>query len=359
MLLDPVGDHRSPGRVRRLDAGAEVRQAGLEQDRVGEDQRDEHDDRRGEVRQDLAEHDPQRGSAPAERAASMNSRSRSAEHLAADRLGDVGDVDEADDERGHQQRVAVQRTDPAERERRRRARRRGVHRDRPRSGRAPRLMHAVDDAAEVAGDDPEDRREDHRDQRRDAPDLERVAPAVEQPHGHVAAVGVGAEEELRVPRRPDRDPDRADDVVELAADLDLLGDVVVVRARCARCRSSRPAPAGTAPRSAGTAPPKNSATLLRRSRRQASLYGPIPGGSPSSLLARQLGGIAARELGAGRLGGALDCHAGCEPRRDGAGGGVARPSSSADSSTSACSDVPVPAVDLAGTRLRCSRSGSR
>ena len=38
-------------------------------------------------------------------------------------------------------------------------------------------------------------------QRRDEADLERVAPAVEQPHRDVAAVRVGAEEELPVPGR--------------------------------------------------------------------------------------------------------------------------------------------------------------
>src|ERR1700722_1207205 len=54
---DPLGDHRPPRGVRRLHAGAEVGERRLEQDRVGEDQRDEHDDRRGDVRQQLTEHD--------------------------------------------------------------------------------------------------------------------------------------------------------------------------------------------------------------------------------------------------------------------------------------------------------------
>ncbi len=62
----------------------------------------------------------------------------------------------------------------------------------------------------------------------DEADLQRVAPAVEQPHGDVAAVGVGAEEELGVPRRPDRDTAERDDVRQLAVDQDLVGDVVGV-----------------------------------------------------------------------------------------------------------------------------------
>ena len=57
--------------------------------------------------QDLAEHDPQRCPAPWARAASTNSFSRRLEHLAADRLGHVRDVDDADDDRRHQQRVAL------------------------------------------------------------------------------------------------------------------------------------------------------------------------------------------------------------------------------------------------------------
>ena len=72
-------------------------------------------------------------------------------------------------------------------------------------------------------------------------------------------------------------PVERDDVLRLAVDLDRVGEVVRVRARCARCASRRPARAGRARRSAGTAPPNASATLLRRSRRQASCVRADPG----------------------------------------------------------------------------------
>ena len=67
---------------------------------------------------------------------------------------------------------------------------------------------------------PEDHREDHRDQRRDGADLERVAPAVEQPHRDVAAVGVGAEEEVAECQvGPIGMPGQADDVLGLPPTL--------------------------------------------------------------------------------------------------------------------------------------------
>ena len=58
--LDAVADHRPPGRLRGPHAGAEERQRRLEQDRVGDHQREEDDDRRRQVGQDLGEHDPDR-----------------------------------------------------------------------------------------------------------------------------------------------------------------------------------------------------------------------------------------------------------------------------------------------------------
>ncbi len=61
--------------------------------------------------------------------------------------------------------------------------------------------------------------------------FERVAPSVQQPHGHVAAVGVGAKEEARFPGRPDRHALRGDDIDLFAANAHGFGDVIVVGAR--------------------------------------------------------------------------------------------------------------------------------
>ena len=114
-----VGQHRAPGRVGRLNAGAEERQAGLEHDRLRQLQREEHDQRRGQVGQDLAEHDPQ--PAVAEGAGRVDELPfAQRQHLTAHRPGDVGDVDDADDERRDEVRPAldVQRADgqPADRQ---------------------------------------------------------------------------------------------------------------------------------------------------------------------------------------------------------------------------------------------------
>ena len=76
-------------------------------------------------------------------------------------------------------------------------------------------QQAVDEAARVAGDRAEDRGQDHRDERRHGADEQRGAPAVEQAHRDVAAVDVGAEQEVTGPGRPDRDPGRTERVVDL------------------------------------------------------------------------------------------------------------------------------------------------
>ena len=99
--LQTERDHRAPGRVRRLHAGAEVAERRLEEDRVGEDQRDEDDDRGGQVGQDLAEHDPQ--VAHALLAGGVDELALAqGQHLGADRADHVRDVDEADHERRRQ-----------------------------------------------------------------------------------------------------------------------------------------------------------------------------------------------------------------------------------------------------------------
>ena len=167
---------------------------------------------------------------PCRRAASTNSRSRSGSTCAADRLGDVGDVDEADHRppaRAASFRYGAARCIRRARARRRGRRRGGIDGICPDDVEHPR-QQAVEPAAAVAGEDADDDRQDHRDDRRDGAYLQRVAPAVQQAHRHVTAVGVGTEEVLRLPRRSDRQADRVDDVGQLAADPDLLGDVVVV-----------------------------------------------------------------------------------------------------------------------------------
>ena len=73
-------------------------------------------------------------------------------------------------------------------------------------------MIDVGPAAEEAGGDAQQDRADHRDDRGQQTDLEGVAAAVEQADGDVAAVRIGAQQELRVPGRPDRDAGQADDV---------------------------------------------------------------------------------------------------------------------------------------------------
>ena len=78
---------------------------------------------------------------------------------------------------------------------------------------------------------PSEHPEQGREQRRADPDHQRVAAAVEQPDHVVAAVAVGAEEELALPGRADRHPVEADHVDRLAVLLDRVGEVVLVRRR--------------------------------------------------------------------------------------------------------------------------------
>src|SRR5207247_2091629 len=68
---DPIltlRDQDPPGGVRRLDASAEERQPGLREDVGRDDQREEDERRRGDVREQLEEHDANRpGPEPASR----------------------------------------------------------------------------------------------------------------------------------------------------------------------------------------------------------------------------------------------------------------------------------------------------
>ena len=84
--------------------------------------------------------------------------------------------------------------------------------------------------ARVARERAQHDRQQHCDEGCDRADLERIAPAVEQPHGDIAAVGVGAEQEAPFPGRTDRHASGGDDIDLLAANVHRLGDVVVVGA---------------------------------------------------------------------------------------------------------------------------------
>src|SRR6266540_1831054 len=91
-------DQRSPRRVRRLDARAQERKRGLGQDVVGDDQREEDEHARRNVRKDLREHDARRARALGDRRFDELLLAER-EDLAAQRPPDVRDQDVRDDER--------------------------------------------------------------------------------------------------------------------------------------------------------------------------------------------------------------------------------------------------------------------
>src|SRR5215210_3875155 len=141
-----VGDQRPPGRVRRLYSGAEEREAGLGEDVVRDDQREEDEQGRGDVRQELAEHDPRRaGSLSSRRLDELLLTER--EDLAAERTPDVGNENVRDDERRNPEAPTLE-VDPevmvaVSRDR-------GPERDRKQQDRK------LPDEVEEAGDDPVD-----------------------------------------------------------------------------------------------------------------------------------------------------------------------------------------------------------
>ena len=93
-----------------------------------------------------------------------------------------------------------------------------------------------------------------------------------------------------VPGRPDRDALEAQDVLGLAADLDGPVRLPSFGPMCAMSCEYTGASRHRTTRTRNTTP-KNSETLLRRSRRQARRYGPIPAGAPASaVLSRRAGG---------------------------------------------------------------------
>ena len=233
--LEAGRDHRPPGGVRRLDPGAEERERRLEQHVVGDVEGEEDDDRRPQVRQQLAEHHPQRAGALGDRRLDELFLAQR-KHLAAQRPRHVGDVDDADDQRRDPDRGPGDRDrpdlEPADRQR-------GSERDpEQQHGEGPDDVedagdHGIDPAAVVAGHKPEHDREQRGDQRRDQADEQRGPPSVHQPDHLVAPEApVGAEEELAAGLEPDgadRLPVGGDDVALFAVDGDLFEGVGVVR----------------------------------------------------------------------------------------------------------------------------------
>src|SRR5215212_3381342 len=96
--LLPRRDQRPPRRVRRLHAGAEERESGLGEDVVRDDQREEHEHARRDVREDLGEHDPRCARALSDRGL-YELLLAQREDLAAKRPADVRDQDVRDHER--------------------------------------------------------------------------------------------------------------------------------------------------------------------------------------------------------------------------------------------------------------------
>ena len=133
---------------------------------------------------------------------------------------------------GTSQRVALNRHGPeldaAERQRHAERHTQDHHRERPQDVEHRSDGH-VAPAPEVAGDHPQHDREDRGHERGREADYERVSPAVEQTHHDVAAVGVGAQEELALVGGPDGDTVEAHDVRLLAVDHDGVRQMVLRR----------------------------------------------------------------------------------------------------------------------------------
>jgi hypothetical protein len=199
--------------VGRLHAGAEVREADLGEDRVRDDQGEEHEHRRGDVRQQLAEHDPQRAG-PLRGGGFHELTVAQGKDLATQRSPDVRN----EDERDHQGRdpeaaggdvdgpvvEAVDREGGTERDPEQ------DDREGPDQVEEPR-DDPVASAAEIGGEQSEDDGQDRADRRRGEADLERVAAAEQKSRAHVAAETVRTQEVRATgcaPLRPDRDSSR-------------------------------------------------------------------------------------------------------------------------------------------------------
>ena len=184
--LVTVLDQRAPRRL-TLYADPKERQRRLELDGVPDDQREQHDQRRANVRQDLPRHDAPRahsGGARGEHELLLADRP----DLGASRPHHVRHGPDGDHEDRDQQRAARQlhrpQVEPAHGER---CAERDPQED-PREGPQEvdhRRDRAVHEAARVAGDERERDAQHGRCQRGSYADQERVAPAVKEPDHHV------------------------------------------------------------------------------------------------------------------------------------------------------------------------------
>ena len=274
-----------------LDAHAEERQRRLEQD-VGRDQQGGVDDqRREEVRQDLAHDDPPvRG---AQRAGRLDELLLAqGQDLAAHDARDVGPVDDRDDhdddgEAGLDEAVEAALRAGA-------GRRQAEAEEQDREGQHHvdgARQQRVDPAAVEAGQQADDRADEDGDAGRDQGHLERDAGAVDRAREDVAAEAVDAERMLG-----GRAGRRAEDVERLRAlhaRAGRAGDLDDQRREDrdedqqhdeARARPWRPCPGGGGARTAASATGRRSCLarlLLRRRRwRRRRRRGSSPAGSP-------------------------------------------------------------------------------
>jgi hypothetical protein len=169
-VLGGVRDHPAPARGRRGDAHPEERERRLEQDRLRDEQARVDDDRRGQVRQDLAEDDATvRG---AERARGEHELALAQrQHLTTHDARDRGPADDRDhDDHGAQPRPhGTAEAAVAERAGRGDADPEQQHRERQHDVEQPREQR-VDPAAEVAGEQADHDADDDREGGSDDPD---------------------------------------------------------------------------------------------------------------------------------------------------------------------------------------------
>ncbi len=175
---------------------AEERERSLDQDVVGDDQREE-DQRRGhDVRQELARHHPQRPRPVRDRGL-HELLAPQREHLAADRPGDVGHEDDGDDHDRDpdRRRRDVQGTEleSADLERGRERDREQVDRERPDDVERAR-DERIGRSSERACDEREHERQRDAEERRRDTDQQRRTPSVQHAHEQVPTVRIGAEQ---------------------------------------------------------------------------------------------------------------------------------------------------------------------
>ena len=180
-----LGHDVAPGRRLRRDAGAEEGEDRLGEDRGGADIGALHDQRRDRVRHQMPPHDLRQAGADRDRgldirllARGQHDRAHQAGH--ARNFGD-GDRDQHGPDAGAGQRHHGDREQDA------RHRHQAVH-DAHQDG-IDQLEEAGDEADRKADDDRQDRRADA--------DQQRDAAAIDDARQQVAAIGVGAEQELR------------------------------------------------------------------------------------------------------------------------------------------------------------------